>query len=325
MSLSTKILIWLGGFLVVSTLGFIVYKQVEISNRQHAIETQIVSQMELANNIMRSQNKYASKEDIENLIKDKGLDLKAIEDDLDKLRADLVAINTLIIASSGQKGTNIPGKTGTVNPDPHPVDPANPDPFGYLAAEQLLDVDEKFSNLNVPFGTVGFSAWKKYPWSIDIASREYHMVNVLGTDENKRLYVYNKFHIVSGGKKYDIKIASAKTEQVYPMAKWSWWNPRLSIGADVGVRVPGAAAEFTPNLNVNVMSYGKYKTQPDFLILSLGFGYGTVSEKPQVVVTPVTYNVGKHVPLMNNTYLGPSLHFDKSGNMGVMGGIRVGL
>lgn len=326
MSLSTKILIWAGAVLTIGLLAFIVYKQVEISNRQQAIETQVVLQKQLVDNIVRSQSTYATKDDIDKFIKDNGVNLKAIQDDLDKLHAEVNSVNAIIVTSNGQHGTNIPSTgTGPVNPNPTPVDPSNPDPFGYLAKQQNLDLNEDFSGVKVPIGSVGFSAWQKAPWSLTVLPREYHVTNVIGTDENQRTYVYNKFSVKAGDKTYDVKIASAQTEQVYPEAKWSWWNPRLFVGADGGVNISQPKGEFTPSINVGIMSYGRYKTQPDFSILGVGVGYGTISTKPQLIVTPVTYNIGKHIPLMNNTYIGPSLHVGTNGDISIMGGIRVGL
>lgn len=324
MSLSTKILLILGGIITVGLLGLIVFKQFEISSRQQAIEAQVVSQKELADNIMRSQASYATKDDIDKLIKDNGVNLQAIQDDLSTLHAEVNSVNTVVVTSSGQHSTSVAtSSTGPSNPNP--VDPSNPDPNGFLSKQQNIDLDENFSGVKVPIGQVSFSAWQKNPWGINVLAREYHVVNVIGTDENQRNYVYNKVTIKSGDKDYDVKIAQAKTEQEYPEAKWSWFNPRLYVGVDGGVNVSSVKGEFTPDVNVSFMSYGRYKTQPDFSILGAGVGYGAVSKKVQLVITPVTYNVGQHIPLMNNTYIGPSLHIGTDGDISIMGGVRVGL
>lgn len=324
MSLSTKILLILGAIITIGLLGIIVFKQFEISARQQAIEAQVVQQKELVDNIMRSQSSYATKDDIDKFIKDNGVNLQAIQDDLDKLHAEVTAVNSVVVTSNGQHINNVPtSSTGSKNPNP--VDPSNPDPNGYLSKQQNLDLNEDFSGTKVPIGQIGFSAWQKDPWSVNILPREYHVVNVLGTDENQRTYVYNKVTIKAGDKDYDIKISHAQTEQEYPEAKWSWFNPRLYMGADGGVNIGSIKGEFTPSINVGVMSYGRYKTQPDFSILGVGVGYGTISKNAQLVITPVTYNIGKHIPLMNNTYIGPSLQIGSNGDISVMTGVRVGL
>ena len=324
MSVLNKVLIFLGAILLAGVLSFIVYKQVEISNRQLTIESQVILQKELADNIMRSQNSYATKDYIDKIIKTNGLNLKVIQDDLDKLHAEVTAVNVILVTSKGQHIINVPTTTtGPVNPNP--IDPTNPDPYGYMSRQQNLDINEDFGDTKVPIGKIGFSAWQKLPWSIDILAREYRVTNVLGTDENQRSYVYNKVSVKVADKTYDVKIATAQTEQVYPQAKWSWWNPRLNIGADGGINISQIKGEFTPTVGISVFSYGMYKNSPDFAILSAGVGYGTVAQKVQAVITPFSYNIGKHIPLMNNTYIAPSLHVGFNGDISIMGGIRVGL
>lgn len=332
MSLSTKILIILGAILTFGALSFIIYSQVQISKRQTAIETSVVAQKTLIDGIVRSQSTWATKDDVNQFIKDNNINLKAIQDDMAKLHAEVTAVNVVVTASLAQHGTNIPSTgTGQVNPNPVPTTcpdgtPCpNADPYGYQVKTQLLSLNENFGSIQVPFGSVGFSAWKPAPWSIDIKAREYKSSSVVGTDENQRMYFYNKFSVTVDGKSYDLPIKTATTEQVYPDPKFSWWNPRLFMGADGGVNISQFKGEVTPSINVGIMSYGRYKTQPDFSVLQVGIGYGIVSQKPQVIFTPVAYNVGKHIPLMNNTYIGPSIHVGTDGSFSVMASIRIGL
>lgn len=324
MSLSTKILIWLGAVLLVGALGFIIYKQMEIAKRQEAIEQNVIAQKQLVDGIVRSQNTWATRDDVEKAIKDNGVNLKAIQEDLDKLHAEVAAVNVILARSRGQTGTNIPTTPGP-STNPNPIDPTNPDPYGYMKRQQTLALNEDFGNIKIPIGSVGFSAWQEKPWNYDIKARDYKVTTVVGTDENQRQYFYNKFTVAVDGKEYTVPVVKAETKQVYPEAKFSWLNPRLFAGADGVVQLNPVKGEFIPNINVQLMSYGRYKTQPDFSILQVGVGYGVDSRRPQVVVSPVQYNVGKHIPLMNNTYIGPTLSVGTDGNIGVGGGIRIGL
>jgi hypothetical protein len=322
MTLLTKILLSIGGIIIVMALAFIVYTQHQISARQLAIETQLVKQKDLIDNITRSQSEYASRVDIEKFIKDNNVNIKAIQNDLSKLEASLTAVNIVTVHSSGQVNNNIPSTgVGTANPNPITTH----DPFGYLGKTQLLSLFEKFNTTSVPIGTVGFSAWQPSPWSLDIAPRTYKVVNVVGTDENQRMYVYNKFSVQVNDKSYDVKINTAETKQEFPEARWSFWNPRLFLGIDGGINIQKAKGEITPNIGIGVMSYGKYKNQPDFSVLQIGVGYGTISKNLQLNIMPAAYNVGKHLPLMNNAYIGPSIHVDTIGNVSIMAGVRVGL
>lgn len=330
MSLSTKILLIIGGLALFAAIAFIIFKQVENSNRQLAIETQVTQQKTLIDGIVRSQGTWATKGDMDKFITDNGVNLKAIQDDLAKLQASVTAANTITVVSNGQQGSNLPSTgTGATNPNPSGTtckDGTNCDPFGYAKKEQDLDLSEDFGTAKVPIGKVGFSAWQDKPWSVDIKPREYDVTNVVGTDENQKVYVYNKFNVKVDGKTYEVPIKTAQMQQEYPTAQWSWWNPRLFLGADGGIGVtPTVHGEFTPSLSLGIMSYGQYKSQPDFSVLEVGVGWGTVAQRPQFLITPVAYNVGKHIPFMRNMYLGPSVHVGTDGEVSVMAGLRVGL
>lgn len=325
MSKLNKILLTLGGIIIVGLLGFIVYQQIELKNKQLTIETQVVQQKELVDNIMRSQSSYASRDDINRFIANNGVNLKAVQNDLSKLQASVNSVNAVVIQSNGQHATDLPTTQGAANPDPHPIDPNNPDPYGYLSHQQNLQLNESFDNVQVPLGQVNFSAWKEKPWGLDLLPRQYNLVNVIGLDENQRSYVYNKFSVQVDGKTYDLKIQSAQTQQVYPESKFSWWNPRLFLGVDAGVSLTPFQPALTPSLDLGIMSYGRYLNQPDWVFLSAGLGYNIIDHNLQLLITPATYNIGKDLPLINNTYIGPSLGLETNGNISVMLGVKVGL
>jgi hypothetical protein len=327
MTLLNKILIFVGAALVIGLFGFTIYKLNEISNRQAAIETSLVAQKELADNIMRSQAQYATSKDIEAMIKANDVNLKAIQDDLATLHAEISSVNVILVNSTGQHATSVPSTGGGVV-NPTPVDPKNPDPFGYMKKEQLLQLSEKFGTVIVPFGKVGFSAWQQYPWSVDISARQYKVVNVVGVDENQRNYFYNKFAVNVDNKDYEIKITSAETKQEFPEAKFSFWNPRLFLTAGGAVSLTQVPVQGSANAGVTlgIMSYGQYKTNPAISVLQLGVVYETGSQKPAAIINPVNFNIGGILPkgLANNTYLGPSLQVDLSGNVLVGGNMSIG-
>ncbi len=333
MSLINKILITLGVFVVLGMLSVIIYQQIQINKRQQAIEAQVVAQKQLVDGIVRSQNEYTTKKDLENFIKDNGINLKAIQDDVKKLRAEVIAANVVTVISKPQNGTFIPTtNTGPDNPNTTPPTcqdgkPCpNADPYGYLKSQQNLLLSEDFGTVKVPIGSVGFSAWQDKPWTLDIKSRTYSVSNVIGVDENQRTYFYNKFTVTVGDKTYTVPITKAETKQEYPDPKWYFWNPRLYLGVDSGITLSAPLrGEISPGVSLAIMSYGKFKTQPDFTVLGLGVGYGAINKSAQFSLTPFTYNIGKHIPLMTNVHLGPSLQINASGDFSVMGSIKVGL
>lgn len=335
MLLSTKILIFLGIMLTFGMASFIIYKQVENSNRLQAIEGSVVQQKQLVDGITRSLSEFSTKKDIDQFLKDSGVNLKAIQDDLAKLHGEISAVNVAQASSTAYKETNVKSTSTTVNNtqasvptvtcDGKQIPCPNADPFGYQRATQNLVLNEEFGQLKVPFGQVSFDASQQAPWSLDVSQRQYNMDTVIGADENRKTYVYNKFSIKTGDKNYDVPIANSTTKQEYPTAKFSFWNPRLFIGVDGGIDVTKIKGEISPTLSVGFMSYGQYKKLPDFSVLEVGIGYGTVSQTGQVIITPATYNIGKHIPLMDNTYIGPSLGIGFTGGVTAGVGIRVGL
>lgn len=337
MKLTTKILIFLGATVIVASLGFICYKIHEVSNRQIAIESQVVKQIQLIDGIVRSQNEYATRKDVEKFISDNGLNFNAIQSDLNKLHAEVSSVNSLTAHSSGLLATNVAStSSGTHNPnapvvgtvvcDGKEISCPNMDKYGYLSTQQNLTLNEPFANnVQVPVGSVGFSAWQEKPWNIDIKPREYHVVNVVGTDENQRNYFYSKFSVKVDGKDYDITVDQAETKQVYPDSKFSFWNPRLYLGAAAGVNLGDMRPDANVNLQLTIMSLGRYRSQPDFTFLGLGAAYQFNEKVPAFIISPFSYNIGKHLPLMNNVYLGPSLVLDTNRNFSVMAGITVGL
>lgn len=334
MTLTTKILLFLFGIVVVGVSGFVVYKTHEMSVRQDAIEKQVVAQQQLADNITRSMAQWTTKADLAQFAKDNQVNLDTINDNLGKLNASLSAINVSSTHSNGQVASNL--ASTQVVPNTNPSEPTvecngtqipcpNADPFHYQANEQVLALDEQFGQLKVPFGTVGFSAAQQLPWNINIAPRQYNSVTVLGTDENQRTYAYNKFTIHVNDKDYEVPVTTSEIKQIYPEPKFSLFNPRLFFGVDAGIdfAAPPKPAVI-PNLTVQVMSYGRYKNQPDFSILQIGAGYDINSLKPTALIAPIEYNVGQHIPLMTNLFIGPALQISPDGNFKATIGAHVG-
>ena len=341
----TKILVGIGVVVTLGMLALILYQQHEIKTQQTAIQTQIVAQQQLVDGIVRSQSQWATKDDITKFAQESGVNLKAIQDNLNKLNAQVTSINVASTSSQAQTGNNIPSSgTGPTNPNPTQpttvtcpsggtVECPNTDPYGYQKAEQDLALNEDLGTIKVPFGKVGFSAWQKNPWNINVYAKDYIVDTVVGVDENERQYFYNKFtvqvHDQTDPKKVttiSVPVTSATTKQEYPQPKFSFWNPRLLMGLDGGININHVQGEFTPHVGVGIMSYGQYKTTPDFSILEVAAGYGTVNKTAELVITPVAYNIGKNLfsPLMNNTYIGPSVQIGTDGSIGVGAGLRVG-
>lgn len=329
MTILNKILIGIGAFLTIGLLSIICYQQIQLNKQAVAMQTQITAQKTLIDGLTRSSSALVTKEDLAALLASNGVnsaDLAAIKSDMSSVKATLAAANVITVNSTPTNTTNLPSSSvGPANPNPpKPVTEncpnggtvtcPNSDPFGYTKAPQNLTLNEKFGTLSVPFGQSTFDASKVDPWSLITFQREYVVTNVIGTDQNQKATVYNKFAIKVNGQTYTAPVTTATTETIIPTASWSF-NPKLHLGVDTGIDVTHLGAAVTPNATVQVLSYGTDKVQPDLSVLQVGGGYNTVTRVPELVIRPVSFNIGKHIPLMSNLFVGPSLQLGTDGNV----------
>ena len=337
MSLSTKILIWLSIILTFGMITFIIIKQIENSKRQEAIEKENVNQKILIENIIRSSNQYVNADDLKNFIEKNNINLDIIKNDLKNLKADIQSVNVILINSKKQTGTDIPStSSGPKNPDPPKEQKCyngevcpNIDKFGYFKNQKNLNIEEKFSEKNIPIGNIGFSAWKENPWTIDIKQRDYKVINVISRDDNNRHFVHNKFSVLIDNINYDIPISSSETKEQYPESKWDFFNPKLFITSGVGLNLLKLPIENYPNigLTMGIISYGQYKKSPNLSILQFGIAAEFTSEKPSLIINPINVNLSSFISsnLIDNSYVGPSLRLDALGNLILGLNLSVGL
>lgn len=318
----TKVLI--GGILVtvLAAMGVIIKYQYDIIQKQKEIETTILKK-DLGNDVTRSETDFVTKKDLEAFDKSLDLKMKPIIDDLENLGAKNIGTNVIKVITTGTNTTNQGSTTtGNINPEP-PKQPT--DEFGYLKKEQLYKLNEKFSDGTlVPVGTVGFSAWSPKPWSENTVPRTYESVNVIGTDENGKHYNYSRFTILVDGKRYPVKIDDAKFVQELPSGGFKL-NPRFYAGIDAGAYFTNVSGALTPNLELSLFSYGMTKTDSDWIFVNLGLGYEAFLKRFDFIFNPVSYNIGHHLPLVNNVFLGPSISVDNHGSFAIYMGLRFGL
>ena len=326
----------IGVIAVIGLLLFIVKMQWDSSNERDALNKQMIEMKTLQDGSVRNQSKYVTKDDLKTLADDLDVDLDAIQDDLDKFDAEVKGISKLVASSLGRRATNVPSSGTRPRPptDPDTPDPLVcpdgepcPDPYGHLSNSQILGLSEPFpGGLEVPIGDVTFEVWKEKPWTVNILPRKYHVATVLGQDEDGRHYIHNKMHIEADGKKQVIPIEQAEFQEVYPESSFRW-NPKIHLGVDVGAVISDTRAEVMPNLQLSMFTYGRTKTNEDteWSLLGIGAGFGTQGQTFNAVLTPVNYNLGQHIPLVESVHIGPTITVDHKGDFAIMGGIRVGL
>lgn len=115
----------------------------------------------------------------------------------------------------------------------------------------------------------------------------------------------------------DFKLIS-KTDYSYG---FDWWNPQLKLGLHQPFFSQRGWIPL-PYLGVSFMSYtfpGKEQYELNFAQLNVAVGgdnyilFGLV---------PVSYNIGKHIPLLEDLWIGPEIGTDVKGNISI--GLNIG-
>lgn len=330
----SKIIFAIGVLFVIVSLLIVIKSQHDISVQQQEMNNAVTEMRQLTKDITVSQSKMATKEEINKLVD--SMDMDSIQEDVNKLRASIIAAGALNVLTPGGKASNLPstnvgpGRPISVVTVPCPnggtvTCPPN-DMFGYNSHAQTLDLSEPFNkDLSVPFGKSMFQAWEPKPWTLEVYPREYSVSTVIARDDNDKITTYHKFQISTQGKSYSVPIKSDFIEQTPTESKFRF-SPRLNLGVEIGARVyPLPEAEGIPNLSVSLFSIGKSKNDPNWQILKLGAGVAVHHPAFTGIITPVTYNLGHHLPLMNNLHIGPSFIVDTTTSVGVTFGISAGL
>ena len=223
-----------------------------------------------------------------------------------------------------------PGKVQTTIPSTQVVENVNPQPtdkdsFHYLLNRQVLSLSEPIGKINIPFGNVGFSAWQKDPWNISISPRTYVLSTVIGQDEEGTNYTYHKMLIETENKTFEIPITEAKIVQTLPKSKF-YFNPKLALGVAGGISLTAVPKpEIEPFVEITLASYGRSKTDSEWLFGGIGFGYQSIEKEIDLQVSPVRYNVGYKLPLIDNLNIGPSVSVNTKGDFAIYFGISAGL
>jgi hypothetical protein len=333
----SKILIITSLILSLMLSVYLIVSLVEIkrsmASTQSKLNESCIQMKQLEDSIVRSQSFYVTPDQLDLSLSELGME--DIKKDLDKLNANVEAINTVLVKTPGLVVTKI-GSSGTrPKPPSEPQIPlnipcvegscVNPDKFNYLNAEQLRSLNEPFNNISVPFGEVTFKAWEEKPWSLKIFPRAYSVNNVISQNEEGDYIVHNQFNIEVDNKKYPIDIINSTTAQKNRESEF-WFNPKLYLGVGVGPTIiKTVRAELVPTLEVSLFSYGPHKKQSTWSFLGLGIGAHTQELSPVVSITPVSYNVGEPLPLLDNLFIGPTVSADVNGNVSVTGSVKVGL
>lgn len=329
--------------LVVAFGIFVFIKEQQMSSLQTQLNTNMIAQQNLLNGLVRSSSSYATSDQLNAFAQQNSVDLATIQSNLASINATLVGINVVQASSGPTTVSGLPSTGTTPSPTSTPTSTTVSCPAGgsvscpgpvdtnkYTENVQTLALNETFVGIpatQVPIGSVSFDASKTDPWSENISSRQYNIDSTIGSNpDSGQVVVYNQLSIDAAGKTYQIPINTATFKQAPTKNSFSFWNPRLFLSMGGSVNVSAVKGEATPAVGMQIASYGATKTNPVLSIAQVGAGYNLVSQRPAVVVDPISLNVGAMFPnqhIISNTYLGPSIGVDTKGSVDI--GLAVGL
>ena len=317
----------------VIVLGYFIWK--EISEENQRLRSEVVQFKELTETLVRSSTNWATKEDLEDRLKDLLTkdDLNALEDDLDELDSNLKAVGKTV-GSIKRKVSDLEksDNEGPENPNVEVCDDG-----------RLIDVHEYTKNPQVkeikdiqeaPVAQVQFDASKKKPWKYEVYDRQYNLVTVVGKKDSGQLTFHHKLEYSVPGidpdLSYNIDIFSSDFIQVPLKNKMFWFNPIMDLNFFVGGRVYGFAdgpgrpkSVFSTgaDMGISLSSYGETEADSLFRFFRIGVGYNAERQAAHFSIAPFLYNIGKPLPLLTNLYLAPQVGIDTSGGITVNLGI----
>lgn len=330
--------------IIILLIAGIVYQQILITT-QSGQANRLMEQQLLDDGIIQSSMTTTNQRGLRISIQDSGINKKLIE-------GELRGHNVVVASSIGYTETDIPSTHEKPRLD---VPETIVDTYFVLTQTKYTTFYEKFATrdldgnqigvIELPLGEVGFSGWKERPWEVAIYSRKYVVDTVISQRPDDSYVVTNQFRIIYtkpkmvDGKPVLDKDGKAITEDVETViqpstsdTKWdfaekSWrFSPRLYLGVDFGATVyKEISAAVNPNLTLFFFSRGRTRSDVDLAILGAGVGFEPISKEVDFKLTPIQYNIGKSLPLIDNLFVGPSISVDTKGNIAVYGGISVGL
>jgi len=125
-------------------------------------------------------------------------------------------------------------------------------------------------------------------------------------------YIESNFIKEYAGIKHPINIKNVTWAKRKIKTKKFRWNPNLNFGLTAQTEI------ISPVVGVSLFSYGRTKVDNDLLFLNI-YGGGD-SSSATIGVSPIQYNIGNYLPLINNTFVGPSVGLS---NQGITYGINL--
>jgi hypothetical protein len=114
------------------------------------------------------------------------------------------------------------------------------------------------------------------------------------------------------GNRYPLKITNIEwAKNPIKTKRFYLWNPRLAFQALFTNEI------FAPSLDLSLASYGRTKRDMDWRFFIPSIGAANKDDSTEVVFgfTPVQWNFGNIVPLVENAFIGPTIAWDTEGEV----------
>lgn len=163
------------------------------------------------------------------------------------------------------------------------------------------------------------TGWVKYhpEWEGDDKLVQYHYpleykLDIIRAQERDGGFTYfteawieNNFVPSQRGQKFPITLEEVNFEEK-PLIEKRWmWNPRL------GLEIGATTDALFPAIDFSLFSYGLTKSDMDWRFMTVGLGMAGWYEESNsvglVTFTPVSYNLGKALPVVENLFIGPTI------------------
>jgi hypothetical protein len=180
--------------------------------------------------------------------------------------------------------------------------------------------DEDGNVLEVPVGWAMFfpNREPEKQWKTGVYPLEYHTRTIQSEQQDGQWNTYSEVWFennkdkASRGIEVPIKIASSEFKQERVEGeRMYWWAPKLNLNADIygstDLEAGGAAG-----LSLSLMGYGR--TENDLSWQFVDFGVSTSGDDTYFKFTPIKYNIGRNLPLIDNSFIGPFIGFSTGGD-----------
>jgi len=206
------------------------------------------------------------------------------------------------LSEIGKVSASVGGNSASVSGDHYTDADTEKEFYDTIVYAKTSDNDE------LPIARVFFSPNSKDDkWAYQSFPIDYHTLIVTSKDKegvtNKTVEVWaeNNFVSTTKGKKFKLKLKDIEWVSKEPNTKEFMFNPRLSFGGSFSTDY------ITSSIGMSFFSYGKTRRDMDwtFLEISLDLDKSDVG----VGVTPVNYNIGNFIPLVENIFAGPGVRY----------------